>query len=187
MASMSHDPGLRVNPVVHELLSAGEGQVAAFAGFVGSIAEGRVRVYSDLGLARYVELPEAAVVRVLDPPAPEQPSVVLVRRAAEITYVQTMSSAGISVRQTVTATIDALQALPAGVGTTPHDRGCCAGGEASAARQSGGGPVVDLCTWGCQERLALCVAGSGPLGAVWCYLSYGLCRVGCIDPPVIAV
>jgi hypothetical protein len=69
--------------------------------------------------------------------------------------------------------------------------GCgCSGGEdvpASIARQSGGGPVVDLCSSGCTERLQLCAVNSGTLGKLWCYLNYAFCRLGCIDPPIIFV
>jgi hypothetical protein len=86
------------------------------------------------------------------------------------------------------------QAIGAALAAPPVPQsggGCgCSDGSTTAdsiARQSGGGPVVDLCTWGCTERLLLCTARSGTFGKLWCYLNYGFCRLGCIDPPIILV
>jgi hypothetical protein len=165
----------RVNPLVRELLSAGGGKVVAIGGFLGPASEGRVRVYANLGLATYVELPEDEVVRVVDAETPSDPSTVYFRRDAEVTYVQT-------------ATMRAGEAIAAAAAAPPRGTaGCGCGGEAAtAARQTGGGPIVDLCEWSCMERMRQCEVNSGTIGRLWCYLNYGACRLGCIDPPIIA-
>lgn len=166
----------RVNPLVRDLLSADGGKVAVIGGFLGPAPEGRVRIYANLQLRTYVELPASDVVRVVDADAPDQPSTVFFRRDAELTYVQT-------------ATLRADQAADAAAAASPGCGGCgCGSGRAAeAARQTGGGPVVDLCVWACVERLRICEAQSGALGRLWCYLNYAFCRLGCIDPPIITV
>ena len=169
-----------INPLVRELMAHGGGKVLSIGGYVGPAADGRLRLYADLGLRTYIELSMTDVVRVVEPKnGPHAPSIVYFRRDAEIVYVQT-------------ATIRADQVLTAVMAApTSSEQGCgCRGREGAqgvAARQSGGGPVVDLCQWSCTERLRLCVASSGSFSSWWCYLNYGFCRLGCIDPPVIAV
>ena len=169
------------HPLVRDLLAAGEGKALAIGGYLGPAPDGRVRLYADLGLRTYIELAKPDVVRIVDSTeVPQGPSVVYFKRDAEIAYVQT-------------TTMRADQALAAAIAAppVPQSGGCgCAGGKAtpdSIARQSGGGPVVDLCSWGCTERLLLCAAGSGTFGKLWCYLNYAFCRLGCIDPPIILV
>jgi hypothetical protein len=176
MEEQAAGSGSRVNPLVRELLSAG-GKVVALGGFLGPATEGRVRVYANLGLGTYVELPESDVVRVVDAERPNDPSTVFFRRDAEITYVQT-------------ATMRADEALAAAAAAPPAGSlgcGCASGAGAAVARQTGGGPIVDLCEWSCVERLRLCEVNSGSIGRLWCYLNYGFCRLGCLDPPIIAV
>lgn len=169
-------PDSRVNPLVRELLSAG-GKVLVIGGFLGPAKEGHVRVYASLGLGTYVELPESDVVRVVDAERPSDPSTVFFRREAELTYVK---------RATMRAA-EALAAAAAAPAVGPGGCDCASGTSAAAARQTGGGPIVDLCAWGCVERMRLCEARSGLLGRLWCYLEYATCRLGCIDPPIILV
>ena len=179
MAEKSRGGSPSTHPLVRELLAAGEGKTLAIAGYVGPAPDGRVRLYADLGLRTYIELAKSDVVRVIDSTdEPQGPSVLSFKRDAEISYVQT-------------ATMRADQAIAAALAAPTGTQlgGCGCGGKAtdSIARQSGGGPVVDLCTWGCTERLLLCTANSGTLGKLWCYINYGACRLGCIDPPIILV
>ena len=170
------------HPLVRDLLAAGEGKALAIGGYFGPAPDGRVRLYADLGLRTYIELAKQDVVRIIDSTeVPQGPSVVYFKRDAEIVYVQT-------------ATMRADQAIGAALAAPPVPQsggGCgCSGGSTTAdsiARQSGGGPVVDLCIWGCTERLLLCAARSGTFGKLWCYLNYAFCRLGCIDPPIILV
>ncbi len=168
-----------VHPMVRDLLAAGAGKTLAMSGYVGPAPEGRLRLYADLGLRVYVELGRSDVVRVIDSTdTPQGPSIVLFKRDAEVTYVQA-------------ATMRADQALAAALGAPLAARsncGCGGDGDSAAglARQTGGGPVVDLCSWGCTERLQLCLARSGTLGKLWCYFNYASCRLGCIEPPIIA-
>ena len=159
----------RVNPLVRELLSAG-GKVVGIGGFLGPAPEGRVRVYANLGLATYVELPESDVVRVVDPKSPSDPSTVFFQRDAEITYVQT---ATMRVDEAFAAAASAPVASPVG-------SGCASEVGAAAARQTGGGPTIDICAWSCVERMRQCEASGR--GSLWCYFNYGLCRFGCLDP-----
>jgi len=168
----------RVNPLVRELLSAGDGgKVLTIGGFLGPATEGRVRLYANLGLRTYIELPESEVVRVVDAEKPTDPSTVFFRGDAEITYVQTATMRA----------DEAVAAAAAAPASGTGGCGCGSGAPGTAARQTGGGPVVDICTWSCVERLRLCAAGSGTIGSLWCYLNYGFCRLGCIDPPIISV
>lgn len=167
------------HPMVRDLLAAGEGRTMPIAGYIGPTTEGRVRLYADLGLRTYIEIDKADVVRIVDSTDdPPGPSTVLFRRDASVTYVQTATmKAG-----------DAIAAAMAAPAAPAAGCGCRGEGAASTiARQSGGGPAVDLCTWGCTERLLLCTARSGTLGKLWCYFNYGFCRLGCIDPPIISV
>ena len=173
-----------VHPLVRELLSHAAGNVVSIGGYIGPSDKGVLRLYADLSLRTYIELPLGVVVRVVTPEDDHKndPSVVLFRTDAEITYTQT-------------ATMRADQVLAAVVSAPPStassaDSGCGCHGEARAgvaSRQSGGGPAVDLCSWACVERLRLCEASSGTLSRWWCYLNYGFCRLGCIDPPIITV
>jgi hypothetical protein len=167
----------RVNPLVRELLSVGGGKVVALGGFLGPATEGHVRVYANLGLGTYVELPESDVVRVVDAERPSDPSTVFFRRDAEITYVQTATMRA----------DEALAAAAAAPAAGPVGCGCASSTGAAAARQTGGGPIVDICAWSCVERMRQCEASSGSIGRLWCYLNYGFCRLGCIDPPIILV
>jgi hypothetical protein len=135
-----------------------------------------VRVYENLALTVYVELAEADVVRVVDAERDSGPSTVFFRRDAEITYVQT-------------ATMRAHEALAAAVGAPASGSvgcGCGSGADAVVARQTGGGPIVDICSWSCIERMRQCEVGSGTFGKLWCYINYGACQLGCLDPPIIA-
>ena len=168
------------HPLVRDLLAAGEGKTLVIGGYIGPAPDGRVRVYADLGLRTYIELATSDIVGVIDSTeAPQGPSTVLFKRDAEVTYVQT-------------TTMRADQALAAAMSAPLASKpGCGGAGGAdvttSIARQSGGGPVVDLCSWGCTERLQLCIAGSGTFGKLWCYFNYAACRLGCIEPPIILV
>ena len=185
----SHDdhPDPTVNPLVSEMLAAGKDQTTSIEGFVGKVEAGVVRIYANLGLNHCIEVPEAGLVRVVEARDPKEPAVLILRRDVPITYVQTHHRAGISVSQSITTSIDALSAIDVGDVNAAHDCGCGPVPAQAVARQSGGGPEVSICTWSCQERALQCLARSGPLTSLWCYLNYGLCRVGCEIPPVIYV
>lgn len=177
-----------IHPLIRELIPHGPGGVVSLAGYIGPSDRGVLRLYADLGLRTYVELPLDSVVRVVpDREDRNGPSVVLFRTEAEVTYTQT-------------ATMRVDQVLAAVASTPPSASstggcgcgGSCGGGAqelGALARQTGGtgGPTVDLCVWACVERMRLCEARSGTVGKLWCYLNYGFCRLGCIDPPVIVV
>jgi hypothetical protein len=168
-----------VHPLVEQLLASGEGQTLLIGGYVGPASEGRVRIFADLGLRTYIELAKSDIVRVIDSSSTTQgPSTILIKRDAELVLVQRST---LRADQAIAAAIAVPAMQPSG--------GCGCGEQSTAplARQSGGGPVIDLCSWACVERLQLCLARSGTLGRLWCYLSYGSCRLGCIDPPIILV
>jgi hypothetical protein len=180
MSEKSPDSESRVNALVGELLSAGGGgRVFALGGFLGPAADGRVRVYADLRLGTFVELAESDVVRVVDAERETEPSTVFFRRDAEITFVQTATM----------RVQDAIAAAAAAPVVGSGGCGCGGGSGSTVGRQVGGGagPVVDICSWACIERLRTCEVGKGTIGKLWCYLEYGACRFGCLDPPIIAV
>ena len=60
----THDdhPDPTVNPLVSEMLAAGKDQTTSIEGFVGKVEAGMVRIYANLGLNHYIEVPEAGVV-----------------------------------------------------------------------------------------------------------------------------
>jgi hypothetical protein len=177
MEEQARGSGWRANPLVEEFLSEGGGKVVALGGFLGPATDGRVRIYASLRLGTYVDLAESDVVRVVEAERPSDPSTVYFRRDAEITYVQ---SATMRADEALAAAAAAPVAGQAGCG-------CASDTDAAVARQTGGGPAVDICAWACVERMRICEATSGPIGKLWCYLTYGFCRLGCIDPPIIAV
>lgn len=177
MEEQAQGSDLRTNPLVRELLSAGRGKVVAIGGFLGPVSEGRLRIYANLGLATYIELRESDVVRVVDAERETDPSTVFFGRDAEITYVQT----------TTMRADEALAAVAAAPAAGPVGCGCGSGTGATAARQTGGGPIVDIGSWACVERLRLCEVNSGPIGRFWCYLNYASCRLGSFEPPIILV
>jgi hypothetical protein len=174
MVETSGASSLAPHPMVLDLLAAGEGKTLAITGYIGPASEGRVRLYADLGLRTSIELARSDVVRVIDSTdTPQGPSTILFKRDAEVAYVQAM-------------TLRADQALATAM-SAPLAAQCGCGGDdvpTSIARQSGGGPVVDLCGWGCTERLQLCIARSGTFGTLWCYFNYASCRLGCLDPVI---
>ena len=175
MEEEAPNPESRVNPLVRDLLSAGGDKVLAIDGFLGPTTEGRVRVYANLRLGTYIELPESDVVRIVDADKSSDPSTVYFRRDAEVTYVQT-------------ATMRAEQAIAAAAAAPAAGQfgcGCGSGRRTATARQRDDGPVVDICAWACIERLRMCEARTG--GSFWCYFNYAFCRLGCIDPPIILV
>lgn len=55
----SHDdhPDPTVNPLVSEMLAAGKDQTTSIEGFVGKVEAGMVRIYANLGLNHYIEVP----------------------------------------------------------------------------------------------------------------------------------
>jgi hypothetical protein len=168
--------------MVRELLAAGEGKTLAIGGYVGPTSQGRVRLYADLRLRTYIELDHSDIVRVIDSTeAPQGPSTMLFKRDAEVTYDRT-------------ATMRADQALTAALTATPVSKpksGCgCAGAPAPtniAREREGDGPEVNVCVWGCDERLSYCGGNNSPIGQLWCYFHYGFCRLDCIEPPIITI
>jgi hypothetical protein len=176
MVDESSAPSPSVHPLVRDLLAAGEGKTVAIDGYFGLAPDGRVRLYADLGLRTFIELAKSDIVRIVDSTeTPQGPSVVYFKRDAEIAYFQTVI-------------MSAEQALAAVLASPPVSQpGCgCGGSKAtpgSIARQSGGGPVVDICSWACTERVLTCARGKGTFGKFWCYFNYAFCRFGCIDLP----
>lgn len=143
----THDdhPDPTVNPLVSEMLAAGKDETTSIEGFVGKVEAGMVRIYANLGLNHYIEVPEAGLVRVVEGRDPKEPAVLILRRDVPITYVQTHHRAGISVSQSITTSIDALSAIDIGDVKAAHDCGCGPVPAQAMARQSGGGPEgVDL-------------------------------------------
>jgi hypothetical protein len=165
-----------VNPLVRDLLKDG-GNVLVIGGYAGPAAEQHVRLYADLSLRKYVDIPKADVIRIVqEKDKPEQPCIVFFKASAELTYVQT-------------ATMRANEALAAAA-TATRCAGCGPGGDnaGTIARQAGGGgPTVDLCTWACVERLQTCIAGTDSAWRqFWCVVEYFSCRLGCMGPIIIS-
>lgn len=60
---------LKVNPIVAKLLKAdGQDSIVEIEGYVGSVEEGTVRLYKNLGLSEYVEVPEDSILHTINIP-----------------------------------------------------------------------------------------------------------------------
>lgn len=169
------------NPLVRDLLGVPGGALVV-GGYAGPGREGFVRLYSDLGLSTYVEIPADDVVRVIeDKDTPEKPSVVFFRSTAELTYTQTMSVRGQRLADTV--------ADMAGGASSCGCGGACgggAGGTSTARQGQSGGGIPDICEWACQERFHLCVARSERVWQnIWCALAFLGCRIDCNGPVIV--
>jgi len=162
----------KVNPLVKELLTT-EGQPLELSGFVGPAEKGWIRLYSDLGLGRYVEIPEQGVLRVReDASDPEGVSTLLIQSTAELRYV-------------TTATLrpeDAVAARSTGACAA----GCGSGGtrrQSIARRQDNpDGPEgpPEGCDINCEMSRNICeyLARDGS-DVLWCAMEFWLCRLAC--------
>jgi hypothetical protein len=80
----------RRNPIIERL--KGKGRVQQLSGYVGSGADGRIEVYSDLSMGTCLEMDGQDVLHIEDGEKPTQPSLLFVRE-----------DAAVSVRYTTTA------------------------------------------------------------------------------------
>lgn len=177
MQERKEDTPIPIHPAIGEL-SGREHATLAIEGFVGPAESGRIRIYEDLSLGVCLEMAASDVLHVDEAPSPREPGRIVFRRDAELALVTT-------VRLNADQAFTAVMSAPA----TPTSGSCTCRGEATgvlAQQVGGGGPVIDICSWSCVERLQLCLRNKGALGRFWCYVKYGACKVGC-TPPVIVV
>ncbi|MGI5518460.1 hypothetical protein [Streptomyces sp. CA-106110] len=146
----------------------------ALDGYVGPAEEGKIRLYADLRLAQYVEIPTDDVVRIVqDTKTPEKPCIVFFKGTAEVTYVQTMT-----VRAERVADM-----MPA---AGSKCAGCSSSGAAAREVGNGGGPASTCAS--CDTDFALCEFKDDRWPHVfWCALKFVYCRLTCSPtfPPII--
>jgi hypothetical protein len=156
-----------MNPIVQDLLNAGP-NLLMIGGYVGPARDRHIRLYADLRLSKYIEIPTEDVVRIVqEPEQSEKPCILFFKSTAELTYVQT-------------ASIRADQAMAM---AASRCTGCGGSGgrSAEAAREvDGGGPTISICGSQCQEGFGLCALGASSWQKLWCVLGYGVCRFACI-------
>ena len=163
-----------VNPLVQDLLTEGSGKVLMIGGFVGPMKDEHIRLYADLSLSKYVEIAKTDVLHVIEvPEEPEKPCIIFFKSKAELKYVQAAS-----IKADDALALWLSRCPGCGAQSTPAD---------AVARQSGGGPTVSICEFGCLERGLFCVkqAGDSNWQKFWCVLDYLVCRGGCEGPILV--
>jgi hypothetical protein len=166
MATKSNEPA--VNPLVEEL-TKNESLAVPLVGYVGPSEAGVVRLYRDLSLRRYVEIPASEIIRVRqDEKDPEGLCTVLFNSSAKLKFVR---------EATMTAD-DALLAVST----------ACSCGAGAAREQDGQDPddIFSCAEVFCEPILAGCRGGVAT--RVWCWLEYAWCRLECtgIFDPVVS-
>lgn len=148
------------------------------SGYAGPTENGAFRLYQDLSLGRFLELPVDSIVRYQDlPESPDGEVLVFFDRDAEFRYVQTAR-----LKASEVVAMVATAGLPEQVSSC----GCGEGQATQSISRQNQGPDVSICDWSCTERLRLCSASGGAWKHFWCWVSYGSCRLGCLPPIVIA-
>jgi hypothetical protein len=81
-----------VNPIVEKLIKGAGGEsIAILRGFVGPSVPSVTRLYCDLSLARYVDIPSASVLHTEPAKLPQLPAVIYVRSSAVVTFVEVIT------------------------------------------------------------------------------------------------
>jgi hypothetical protein len=170
------------NPLVEKLVSVGSGGFLIIEGYPSGSKKGIVRIYRDLTLEEFVELPEASILEALPAQSIEQRSNVVFKVDAVLAYgIEKHISESISTQQLMTVPARELIKINFQESLNHQAEKCkCQDNPESAAfgeskRQKG---FPFSCADGCGFALITCGGG------VWCFLKYLWCRVGCAGPIV---
>jgi hypothetical protein len=159
---VSNDASLPVNPLVKELLEAGE-RVLAVDGYIGPSERDKVQLYRDLSLITSVEIARKDILRVETLPGRSDGRVRLyVRVSAELRLVTAVTLKGSDVL--------------AAAATSGASSGGCGCGSAEPGTSERVNPP-DNCYGHCEIFRRLCVLQH--FGELWCALAYAGCVTTC--------
>lgn len=174
------------HPTVEALLEAEPAGIVEVTGYPRS-DDGPVRIYRDLSLDDYLDIPEDAVLRISEPEDEEASSTVYFDSQAEVTYATRISvSESASYSGSLTVVAEDVKRTARGR-RHPARSGCSSGSEVpesvAVRREVGAGPGDPglppmWCELNCEQWLNSCLSsGQSPF---WCWVDYYLCRLGCI-------
>lgn len=183
---------IAVNPLVQKLTK--EKPTIAVAGYVGSGEQGRIRLYRDLSLQAYLDIPQKEVVEFIEGKTPEQRARLFFRTTATVSFAKRVRiSEAISFHKSATLTADELKRTVLMFRRRPARSGCtCEGNKAGELQRQGdgggpGGPTgpmlpPDWCEINCAQWLSIC--DDLPIWEkLWCYIDYLLCMWDCVSQP----
>jgi hypothetical protein len=183
-----------VNPLVQKLSK--EKPTTGIAGYIGSIEQGKVRVYRDLSFQAYCDIPQEEVVEFIEGKTPEDCSRLYFRTTATIRITKkSRLGEAVSFDTEATFTVDELKNICRTFRPRPRQSGCkCEGsreGEQQRLHLGGGGIGVggigsaggvllppEWCEINCEQWLSICESLS-LLEQIWCYADYIECIRGC--------
>jgi hypothetical protein len=171
-----HEPRAPVNPLVEDLLKR-EARAVSLRGYVGPAESGRVRLYSDLSLTRFVEIPDDAIVHVRQARNdPEARRTVVFDGSTRVRYVQ----------ETILRVEDA-------IAQAHSTAGCVGCGSQNAStsqeqlrlRRFPWETVPNPCAALCRAALDTCIfyAQGRVDEQIWCYMDSWVCLEKC--PPTL--
>jgi hypothetical protein len=92
MAPKRKPPDLAPDPLVAQLESAGGGEpIVRLAGFLGSDAEGRVRLYLDLSLTEFLEIDRDDILHASAPTEEGKPSILFLPAKARVRRIRAIT------------------------------------------------------------------------------------------------
>jgi hypothetical protein len=183
------------NPLIERLTKKAGNGFAGISGFSSTSEKGDLRIYRDLTLNEYIDLPHDAILEVVESNAPECPSSFFINGNGTVTYTREVRASGrISQRRILTLPMEDAQRIVAQAKRQmPVRSGCsCAGEEKHdlarqtvQGQQGSQGPVIDICTWRCVENFQVCWARNDGLSAFWCVFNYVFCYLDCGGPVIV--
>ena len=186
---MKH-PSVPTNPLVKLLLEQEATGIIELEGYPAPHDGGPVRIYRDLSLERYVEIPQDAVLKFSESKDPEGPCRIFFKSTANVTYTtKTRVSASASVAGSLTVLADEVNRTARSRIIKSSSMCSCTtpSNEIAAVRRSTddfpGGPGLPplWCEINCEQWLNSCLdTGPGAILYFWCWLDYYVCRLGCI-------
>ena len=103
---------LKVNPLIKSAMDNDSSGAVEIQGFIGDVSDNSIRVYKNLDLASYWEIPIVAVCHVEDSDKPDEPAKIFVSRNAKIVEVatRTMDASDLETAQPIPQTRAAISA-----------------------------------------------------------------------------
>ena len=158
----------------------GTGAALELDGYPGPAGDGLFRLYRDLGLERYVEIPSDAILSISEPSSLQGRVTVLFRAAAELMYVtRAHVTPSASITRAIVVPADEVKRAARGCLALadvrrPHSRSGTARGS-HPVPDAGGDDGFDAAHIDCEVALQRCLdQGIGAPG--WCWLDLYWCR-----------
>lgn len=93
---------LEVNPLVAKLLESAEGEpITSLEGYIGPSEEAKIRLYTDLQLNEYIDLPEEAVLHAEEPDQAEGRVRLWLRADARVQIISTRTTSAQAARLSI--------------------------------------------------------------------------------------